>query len=154
MNKVILMGRLTRDPEVRYSAGDNPLAIARYTLAVDRRFKRDGEATADFIPCVVFGKSAEFAERYFHQGMRVTISGRIQTGSYTNNEGNRVYTTEVVVEEQEFAESKNASQANAGAYQQSYQPQQSSAPAYEAPKPAADGFMNIPEGLEEELPFN
>ena len=169
MNKVILMGRLTRDPDVRYSAGENALAIARYTLAVDRRFRRDGEATADFIPCVVFGRSAEFAERYFHQGMRITISGRIQTGSYTNNEGNRVYTTEVVVEEQEFAESKNASQANASGYQQSYQPQQSSAPAYQqsapayqqsapsyqaAPQPAADGFMNIPEGLEEELPFN
>lgn len=153
MNKVILMGRLTRDPEVRYTAGDNSLAIARYTLAVDRRFKRDGEATADFIPCVAFGRSAEFAEKYFYQGIRITISGRIQTGSYTNNEGNRVYTTEVVVEEQEFAESKSASQANAGAYQQSYQSQQSAA-AYEAPKPAADGFMNIPEGLEEELPFN
>lgn len=157
MNKVILMGRLTRDPEVRYSAGENAMAIARYTLAVDRRFKRDGEATADFIPCVVFGRSAEFAEKYFHQGMRVTISGRIQTGSYTNNEGNRVYTTEVVVEEQEFAESKNASQANAGAYQpQSQYSQQysASAPAQSAPRPAADGFMNIPEGLEEELPFN
>ncbi|MEE1195350.1 MAG: single-stranded DNA-binding protein [Lachnospiraceae bacterium] len=152
MNKVILMGRLTRDPEVRYSAGENALAIARYTLAVDRRFKRDGEASADFIPCVVFGKSAEFAEKYFRQGMRVTISGRIQTGSYTNNEGNRVYTTEVVVEEQEFAESKSASQANAAAYQ----PQQYSAPApmQSAPRPAADGFMNIPEGLEEELPFS
>ena len=166
MNKVILMGRLTRDPEVRYSAGENALAIARYTLAVDRRFRRDGEATADFIPCVSFGRTAEFAERYFHQGMRITICGRIQTGSYTNNEGNRVYTTEVVVEEQEFAESKNASQANASAYQSqqssapAYQPstpayQQPSAPAYQAaPKPAADGFMNIPEGLEEELPFN
>ena len=153
MNKVILMGRLTRDPEVRYSAGENAMAIARYTLAVDRRFKRDGEATADFIPCVVFGRSAEFAEKYFHQGMRVTISGRIQTGSYTNNEGNRVYTTEVVVEEQEFAESKNGSQANAGAYQP--QPQYGApAPAQSAPRPAADGFMNIPEGLEEELPFS
>lgn len=153
MNKVILMGRLTRDPEVRYSAGENALAIARYTLAVDRRFKRDGEASADFIPCVVFGKSAEFAEKYFRQGMRVTISGRIQTGSYTNNEGNRVYTTEVVVEEQEFAESKSASQANAAAYQP--QPQYTApAPMQSAPRPAADGFMNIPEGLEEELPFS
>lgn len=151
MNKVILMGRLTRDPEVRYSAGENALAIARYTLAVDRRFKRDGEASADFIPCVVFGKSAEFAEKYFRQGMRVTISGRIQTGSYTNNEGNRVYTTEVVVEEQEFAESKSASQANAAAYQPQYT---APAPMQSAPKPAADGFMNIPEGLEEELPFS
>ena len=108
MNKVILMGRLTRDPEVRYSqGGENPLAIARYTLAVDRRFKRDGEQTADFISCVSFGKTAEFAEKYFRQGMRITISGRIQTGSYTNRDGVKVYTTEVVVEEQEFAESKS-----------------------------------------------
>ena len=145
------MGRLTRDPEVRYSAGENALAIARYTLAVDRRFKRDGEATADFISCVAFGRTAEFAEKYFHQGIRITICGRIQTGSYTNNEGNRVYTTEVVVEEQEFAESMSASQANSAAYQA---PAGAQAPAQEAPKPAADGFMNIPEGLEEELPFN
>ncbi len=149
MNKVILMGRLTRDPEVRYTAGENALAIARYTLAVDRRFRREGEATADFIPCVAFGRSAEFAEKYFRQGIRITICGRIQTGSYTNNEGNRVYTTEVVVEEQEFAESKSASQANTSAYRPPV-----SAPSYEAPKPVADGFMNIPEGLEEELPFN
>ena len=157
MNKVILMGRLTRDPEVRYSQGANSLAIARYTLAVDRRFRRDGEATADFINCVAFGKSAEFAERYLRQGVKIAVTGRIQTGSYTNRDGQKVYTTDVVVEEQEFAESKNASQANVGAYQQSYQPQQQpSAPAYTAPapKPAADGFMNIPEGLEEELPFN
>ena len=104
MNKVILMGRLTRDPEVRYSAGENALAIARYTLAVDRRFRRDGEATADFISCVVFGRGAEFAEKYFHQGIRIVVSGRIQTGSYTNRDGQKVYTTEVVVEEQEFAE--------------------------------------------------
>ena len=109
MNKVILMGRLTRDPEVRYSAGENALAIARYTLAVDRRFRRDGEATADFISCVVFGRGAEFAEKYFHQGIRIVVSGRIQTGSYTNREGQKVYTTEVVVEEQEFAESKASS---------------------------------------------
>lgn len=142
MNKVILMGRLTRNPEVRYSAGENALAIARYTLAVDRRFKRDGETNADFIPCVVFGKSAEFAEKYFRQGLRITISGRIQTGSYTNNEGNRVYTTEVVVEEQEFAESKGSSQANAN-----------SNSSISGPAPS-DGFMNVPEGLEEELPFS
>ncbi len=103
MNKVVLMGRLTRDPEVRYSQGENALAIARYTLAVDRRFKRDGEQTADFINCVVFGKSAEFTERYFRQGMRVVVCGRIQTGSYTNRDGVKVYTTEVVVEEQDFA---------------------------------------------------
>ena len=106
MNKVILMGRLTRDPEVRYSQGDSATAVARYTLAVDRRFKRDGEASADFINCVVFGKSAEFAERYFRQGLKVVVSGRIQTGSYTNRDGVKVYTTDVVVEDQEFAESK------------------------------------------------
>ena len=110
MNKVILMGRLTRDPEVRYSAGENALAIARYTLAVDRRFRRDGEATADFISCVSFGRTAEFAEKYFRQGLKIIVSGRIQTGSYTNRDGQKVYTTEVVVEEQEFAESKNASE--------------------------------------------
>ena len=146
MNKVILMGRLTRDPEVRYSQGENALAIARYTLALDRRFKRDGEQTADFINCVVFGRSAEFAERYFRQGMRVTISGRIQTGSYTNREGVKVYTTEVVVEEQEFAESKSASEANRQQYQ--------SAPAPAPAADAGDGFMNIPDGIDEELPFN
>ncbi len=146
MNKVILMGRLTRDPEVRYSAGDNALAIARYTLAVDRRFKRDGEATADFINCVSFGRTAEFAEKYFHQGIRIVVSGRIQTGSYTNREGQKVYTTEVVVEEQEFAESKAASERNSA---------QAHAPAASNPEPAsADGFMNIPDGIDEELPFN
>ena len=112
MNKVILMGRLTRDPEVRYSAGENSLAIARYTLAVDRRFKRDGEATADFISCVAFGRTAEFAEKYFRQGLKIAISGRIQTGSYVNREGQKVYTTEVVVEDQEFAESKAASESH------------------------------------------
>lgn len=153
MNKVILMGRLTRDPEVRYSAGENSLAIARYTLAVDRRFKKDGEASADFITCVVFGKSAEFAEKYFRQGLRITISGRIQTGSYTNKEGQKVYTTEVVVEEQEFAESKAASEQNSYGGQSNYGGQ----PSYQAPTPSAasaDGFMNIPDGIDEELPFN
>ncbi len=114
MNKVILMGRLTRDPEVRYSAGESGTAIARYTLAVDRRFKRDGEATADFISCVSFGRTAEFAEKYFRQGLKIIVSGRIQTGSYTNRDGQKVYTTEVVVEEQEFAEGKNSSQQGAG----------------------------------------
>ena len=149
MNKVVLMGRLTRDPEVRYSQGENPLAIARFTLAGDRRFKRDGEQSADFINCVVFGKSAEFTEKYFRQGMRVAVSGRIQTGSYTNRDGVKVYTTEVVVEEQEFAESKAASEANA------------SNAGYRTPAPgpapsvdAGDGFMNIPDGIDEELPFN
>lgn len=147
MNKVVLMGRLTRDPEVRYSQGENSLAIARYSLAVDRRFKRDGEATADFINCVVFGKSAEFTEKYFRQGMRVTICGRIQTGSYTNKDGVKVYTTEVVVEEQEFAESKAASEANRGSFQ-------SNSPSPAPSADAGDGFMNIPDGIDEELPFN
>ena len=148
MNKVILMGRLTRDPDIRHSAGENSTAVARYTLAVDRRYKRDGEAGADFISCVAFGRSAEFAQKYFRQGLKVVVTGRIQTGSYTNRDGNKVYTTDVVVEDQEFAESKAASDANAGHFQ--------SAPA-PAPAPAADagdGFMNIPDGIDEELPFN
>ena len=146
MNKVILMGRLTRDPEVRYSAGENALAIARYTLAVDRRFRRDGEASADFIQCVSFGRTAEFAEKYFRQGLKIAVTGRIQTGSYTNRDGVKVYTTEVVVEEQEFAESKNASSANTQSYQ--------TAPAPAPSADAGDGFMNIPDGIDEELPFN
>ena len=112
MNKVILVGRLTRDPEVRRSQNDSQAAVARYTLAVDRKFKRDNEPIADFIPCVVFGRSGEFTEKYFHQGMRISVSGRIQTGSYTNKDGARVYTTEVIVEEQEFAESRAESEAN------------------------------------------
>ena len=137
---------LTRDPEVRYSAGENSLAIARYTLAVDRRFKRDGEATADFISCVVFGKQAEFAEKYFRQGIRIVVSGRIQTGSYTNRDGVKVYTTEVVVEEQEFAESKAVSDSHVN--------RSASQPA--APDMAdssAEGFMNIPDEIGGELPF-
>lgn len=159
MNKVVLVGRLTRDPEVRYSQGDSATAVARYTVAVDRRFKRENEPTADFIPCVVFGRSAEFAEKYFRQGMRVSVSGRIQTGSYTNRDGVKVYTTEVIIEEQEFAESRAESEANRNSYQQnSYQQNsyQQSAPA-PAPMPSADagdGFMNIPDGIDEELPFN
>ena len=140
MNKVILMGRLTRDPEVRYSAGENALAIARYTLAVDRKIRRDGEATADFISCVSFGRTAEFAEKYFRQGLRIVVSGRIQTGSYTNRDGQKVYTTEVVVEEQEFTENKKSSETS----------QSSQTP----PPTGSDGFMNIPDGIEEELPFN
>ena len=151
MNKVILMGRLTRDPEVRYSAGDNSMAIARYTVAVDRRFKRDGEATADFIGCVAFGRQAEFAEKYFRQGIKVVITGRIQTGSYVNKDGVKVYTTDVVVEEQEFAESKAVSDSHmgqAGGYTRS-----NAAPTPGAAA-SADGFMNIPDGIDEELPFN
>ncbi len=143
MNKVILMGRLTRDPEVRYSQGSQPTAIARYTLAVDRRFKREGESTADFINCVAFGKSGEFVEKYFRQGMRVTVSGRIQTGSYTNRDGQKVYTTDVIIEEQEFAESKNDGVERGN--------------SVVTPPPApvgSDGFMNIPDGIDEELPFN
>ena len=153
MNKVILMGRLTRDPEIRYTAGDNPTAVARYTLAVNRKYKREGEAAADFVPCIAFGKTAEIAEKYLSQGSKILISGHIQTGSYTNREGQKVYTTEVVVEDQEFAESKNASEQHAGGFGGGY-----SAPA-PAPAPApsaasADGFMNIPDGIDEELPFN
>ena len=111
MNKVVLSGRLVRDPDVRYSQGDNPMAIARYTLAVDRRIKKNNEASADFIPCVAMGKQGEFAEKYLNKGTKIIVSGRIQTGSYTNREGNKVYTTDIYVEEQEFAESKNANNA-------------------------------------------
>ena len=113
MNKVILMGRLTRDPEVRYSQGEQATAVARYTLAVDRR-GRNQENSADFIQCVAFGKAAEFAERYLHKGTKIVLTGRIQTGSYTNKDGQRVYTTDIVAEDQEFAESKNAESGNAG----------------------------------------
>lgn len=144
MNKVILVGRLTRDPEVRYTQGENQAAIARYTLAVDRRFKRDGEPTADFINCVVFGKSAEFAEKYFRQGLRVAISGRITTGSYTNKDGIKVYTTEVTVEDQEFAESKAESEANKTSVQRATQTNTTT----------GGEFMNIPDDIPEELPFN
>ena len=147
MNKVVLMGRLTRDPEVRYSQGANAIAVARYTLAVRRRFHRDGEPEADFINCLCFGKPAEFVEKYFRQGMQVTVSGRIQTGSYTNKDGAKVYTTEVVVEEQEFAESSKSG-GNTG----SAAPARQSAPTAPAAS-AGDGFMNIPDGIDEELPF-
>ncbi len=144
MNKVILMGRLTRDPEVRYSQGEKATSVARFTLAVGRRFKREGDQNADFINCISFGKSAEFAEKYFRQGMKITICGRIQTGSYTNKNGNKVYTTDVVVEEQEFAESKKSSENNSsgGGHRQG------------SPTPNGDGFMDIPDGIDEELPFN
>lgn len=150
MNKIILMGRLTRDPEVRYSQGANALAIARYTVAVDRRFKREGEPDADFFNCTVFGKQAEFAEKYLKQGTKLLITGRIQNDNYTNKEGQKVYSVQVMVEEQEFAESKNASSASAmqpaGDYQQTSRPAPSAA--------VGDGFMNIPDGIDEELPFN
>ena len=142
MNKVILMGRLTRDPEVRYSQGERQMAIARYTLAVDRRGRANtsnGEQTADFIQCVAFDRSAEFAEKYFHQGTKLVVTGRIQTGSYTNKDGQKIYTTDVVVEEHEFAESKGASAGNNGTTQRAAD---------------SDGFMNIPDDIGEELPFN
>ena len=142
MNKVILMGRLTRDPEMRNSNGESNTAIARYTLAVDRRYKREGEAGADFISCVAFGRSAEFAQKYFRQGLKVVVTGRIQTGSYTNRDGNKVYTTDVVVEDQEFAENKAAGQTTNSGSQQKPEPQVD-----------ANGFMNIPEDFDEELPF-
>ena len=139
------MGRLTADPDVRYSQGDNPTAVAKYTLAVDRRFKRDGEPTADFIRCTVFGKPAEFTEKYFRKGTKICISGRIQTGSYTNRDGQKIYTTDVIVEEQDFAESKStAAQNNIQA-----------GPSPYGPAPESDGFMQIPSGIDdEELPFN
>ena len=160
MNKVILMGRLTRDPDVRYSQNaDGSMAVARYTLAVERRRARNNdnnEQSADFISCVAFGRAGEFAEKYLHQGTKLVVTGRIQTGSYTNKDGQRVYTTDVVVEEQEFAESKAASDRNSsdfaannsygGGYQQSGRPVPSQAPS--------DGFMNIPDGIDEELPFS
>ena len=144
MNKAILMGRLTTDPEVRYSQGENPTAVARYCLAVNRTFKRDGEPDADFINCVAFGRAAEFAEKYFRKGMRIVISGRIQTGSYLNRQGVKVYTTDIIVEEQEFAESKSASANN-------------NEPTQEQPIPTptdGNGFMSVPDGLDEELPFS
>lgn len=143
MNKVILMGRLTRDPEVRYSQGAEPMAIARYTLAVDRkrRSSADGEQNADFISCVAFGRSGEFAEKYLCKGMKIVITGRIQTGSYTNKDGVRVYTTDVVAEDQEFAESKK-SQGSGVDYQEN------------GLATGADGFLNIPDGIDEELPFD
>ncbi len=146
MNNVVLMGRLTKDPEVRYSQSqsDTSLCIARYTLAVDRRYKKDGDQGADFIPCKSFGKAGEFAEKYFRKGMKVTISGRIETGSYTNKDGQKVYTTEVIADNQEFAESKGSSQA------QTQQPQTQQPTQL----PQQDDFMNIPEGIDDELPFN
>ena len=157
MNKVILMGRLTRDPEVRYTQGENQMAVARYTLAVDRRFNRNNdENTADFISCVAFGKSGEFAERYLRKGTKIAVTGRIQTGSYTNKDGVKVYTTDVVVEDQEFAESKNSSSNSDGGYGNNNYGNNfgggSSQPA--APMAAGDRFMNIPDGIDEELPFN
>ncbi|SHJ53072.1 single-stranded DNA-binding protein [Pseudobutyrivibrio xylanivorans] len=145
MNKVILMGRLTRDPEVRYG-GSNNSAVARFSLAVDRRFKREGdEQTADFINCVAFGKTAEFLEKYARKGTKFVVEGRIQTGSYTNKDGQKVYTTDVVCENVEFAESKNSQGGGS-----SFDGGSNFAPSSDA----GDGFMNIPDGIDEELPFN
>ena len=145
MNRVILMGRLTRDAEVRYSQGDSQSALARFTIAVDRRFKRDGDAqTADFISCVAFGKTAEFFERFGRKGTKFVIEGHIQTGSYTNRDGQKVYTTDVVVDNVEFAESKGSAGSDGG-FVPTNRP---------SPSQADDGFMNIPSGIDEELPFN
>ena len=140
MNKVILMGRLVRDPEVRYTQNDNSMAVARFTFAVNRRFAKDGEQSADFISCVAFGKSAEFIEKYAKQGTKLCITGRWQTGSYTNKDGNKVYTNDCVVEECEFAESKNANSGNA--------PQQNGQAT------GNENWMNIPSDIEESLPFS
>lgn len=136
MNKWVGIGRLTGDPEVRYSQGENTICIARYRLAVNRRFKRDGDPEADFINCVAFGKQGEFAEKYLHKGMKIAVSGRIQTGSYTNQEGQKVYTTDIVVEEHEFCESRGSGNGDA------------------AQQANGDGFMHVPDEIEEDLPFH
>ena len=144
MNKVILMGRLTRDPEMRVSQGDNALNIAKFSLAVDRRFQRNGEKETDFFNCTAFGKQADFVDRYLKQGTKILLVGRIQNDNYTNKEGQKVYSVQIIAEEIEFAESKNAGSTGGGA------------PAGR-PDPGAaagDGFMNIPDGIDEELPFN
>lgn len=152
MNKVHLMGRLTRDPEVRYTQGENQMCISRYSLAVPRIFKRDGEPDADFISCVAFGKAGEFAERYLRKGMKIALTGRIQTGSYTNRDGAKVYTTDVVVEEQEFAESKNSNSNDNNGNSSSNNNNRNSGNGNAFAD--GDGFMNIPDGIDEELPFN
>lgn len=148
MNKVILMGRLVRDPEVRYTKGENSTAIARYSLAVDRKIKRDGEPSADFINCIAFGKLAMFADKYLHKGTKIAVVGRIQTGSYTNKDNQKVYTTDVVVEEQEFAESKNSNNNDNNGNSNNRNSGNGN------PYVDSDGFMNIPDGIDEELPFN
>lgn len=147
MNKVILMGRLTRDPEVRYSQGEKPMAVAKYTLAVDRKFKKKGEQTADFINCVCFGKPAEFAQLHLHQGMKIVVVGAWQTGSYNNKDGQKVYTNDCIVNEHYFCESKNE-----GNYTTPQNPAQQS--YTQNPMVDSDGFMNIPDGIDAELPFN
>lgn len=139
MNRVMLIGRLVRDPDIRYTQDQK--SVARYTLAVDRRYKREGEQSADFISCVAFGKNAEFVEKFLHQGTKIAVEGRIQTGSYTKQDGTKVYTTNVIVEKHEFVENKSASSGSA------------STAAEPAPEVSADGFMSIPDGIDEELPF-
>ena len=146
MNKVILMGRITRDAEIRYTQGEKSTAIGRFSLAVDRRFKKDNdEQNTDFISCIAFGKIAEFLEKFGRKGTKFVVDGRIQTGSYNNKDGQKVYTTDVVVENIEFAESKNSSGSGGSTNQPAPAPSSSS---------AGDGFMNIPDGIDEELPFN
>ena len=157
MNSCNFIGRLTRDPEVRYSQGASQTAVARFSIAVDRRFKREGEPDADFFNCTAFGKQAEFVEKYLHKGTKILLSGRIQNDNYTNKDGQMVYSVRVIVEEIEFAESKNASGGNAGGYNNGggfgggFSGGMGGAPAASG---AGDGFMNIPDGIDEELPFN
>jgi single-strand DNA-binding protein len=155
MNKVVLMGRLTRDPDVRYTQGQDQKCIARYTLAVDRRKARDSEGQqADFISCVAFGKAGEFIEKYCHKGTKLVVSGRIQTGSYTNRDGQKVYTTDVVAEDQEFAESKSAAGNGTGEAVRTDAAAGASGENQSNSEAAGDGFMSIPDGIDEELPFN
>lgn len=144
MNKALLIGRIVRTPEIRYSQGERASAVARYTLAVDRKYKQEGQANADFINCIAFGKLAEFAEKYLRQGIKIAVTGRIQTGSYTGKDGQKIYTTDVVIEEQEFCESKSNSQQS-----QSQQPAQSPYGPVDG-----DGFMNIDPNIDDELPFS
>ena len=167
MNTVILMGRLVRDPEIRYSSGDSSNAVARYRLAVDRRFKREGQPDADFFDCVAFGRQAEFAEKYLHQGTKMVVQGRLQNDNYTDKDGRTVYRNQIVIENQEFAESKAVSQQNSASYRApapaaaapasspaAYSASPAPAPMPAAPDTSADGFMNIPDSIDEELPFN
>ena len=157
MNKVILIGRLTRDPEVRYGQGGSQTAVARFSIAVDRRFKREGEPDADFFNCTAFGKQAEFVERYLHKGIKMVVVGRIQNDNYTNRDGQQVYSVRVMVDELEFAESKNASGGDSfgGNFAGNNGGNYGAPAARPAPGPVGDGFMNIPDGVEdEELPFN
>ena len=153
MNKVILVGNLTRDPEVRYSQGASQTAVARFSVAVRRNFKREGEPDADFFNCTAFGKNAEFIERYMHKGTKVALNGRVQNDNYTNKDGQMVYSVRIIVDEIEFGESRNSTGGNEGGYNNGggFGGGQNSTPA---PSGAGDGFMNIPDGIDEELPFN